>query len=95
MTPGTPATLKARSADAAAGLKNLHQLIQLRWIAVVGQIFTIEVAHYGLQLPLPLRSSRIGVASSTMPSLWVSPVFRSCRCAPAKQVCWPAQEKFA
>lgn len=55
MTPGTPATLKARSADAAAGLKNLQQLIQLRWIAVVGQIFTIEVAHYGLQLPLPLR----------------------------------------
>ncbi|WP_313074620.1 ATP-binding protein [Melaminivora sp.] len=45
---------KARSADAAAGLKNLHQLIQLRWLAVVGQVFTIEVAHYSLQLPLPL-----------------------------------------
>ena len=53
--PPTPPTLKARSADAAAGLKNLHQLIQLRWIAVIGQIFTIEVAHYSLQLPLPLR----------------------------------------
>ncbi|MGD9773615.1 ATP-binding protein [Diaphorobacter sp.] len=52
--PGAPA-LKARSADAAAGLKNLHQLIQLRWIAVVGQLFTIEVAHYVLHLPLPLR----------------------------------------
>ena len=51
----SPPALKARSADAAAGLKNLHQLIQLRWIAVVGQVFTIEVAHYVLQLPLPLR----------------------------------------
>src|SRR5574337_310478 len=59
MTPhpaaAMPPALKARSADAAAGLKNLHQLIQLRWIAVIGQVFTIEVAHYGLQLPLPLR----------------------------------------
>jgi two-component system sensor histidine kinase RegB len=53
--PSSPPALKARSADAAAGLKNLHQLIQLRWIAVVGQVFTIEVAHYVLQLPLPLR----------------------------------------
>ncbi|MBB1603487.1 ATP-binding protein [Variovorax sp. UMC13] len=38
----------------ASGLQNLEQLIQLRWIAVVGQIVTIEVAHYGLQIPLPL-----------------------------------------
>ncbi len=45
---------KARAADAAAGLKNLHQLIQLRWFAVIGQIFTIEVAHYSLALRLPL-----------------------------------------
>lgn len=44
-----------RRAHASAGLKNLHQLLQLRWIAVVGQVFTIEVAHYGLQLALPLR----------------------------------------
>lgn len=44
-----------RAADAAAGLKNLQQLIQLRWIAVVGQVFTIEAAHYSLQLTLPLR----------------------------------------
>lgn len=50
-----PPAHKERSADAAAGLKNLHQLIQLRWIAVVGQIFTIEVAYYSLHLPLPAR----------------------------------------
>ena len=55
--PESPAALPrhARSADAAAGIKNLQQLIQLRWIAVVGQVFTIEMAHYSLDLALPLR----------------------------------------
>lgn len=47
---------KARSASAAAGRKNLQQLIQLRWIAVVGQLLTIEVTHYSLRLPLPLHA---------------------------------------
>jgi two-component system, sensor histidine kinase RegB len=46
---------KARSATATAGLKNLHQLIQLRWIAVVGQLLTIETTHYILGMPLPMR----------------------------------------
>lgn len=45
----------ARSADAAAGIKNLQQLIELRWIAVIGQVFTILMAHYALGLTLPLR----------------------------------------
>lgn len=45
----------ARSAEAAAGIKNLQQLIQLRWIAAIGQVFTIEIAHYSLGLDLPLR----------------------------------------
>jgi two-component system, sensor histidine kinase RegB len=46
---------KVRLADAAAGLKNLHQLIQLRWIAVVGQLLTIEATHYSLGMQLPLE----------------------------------------
>ncbi len=46
---------KASSANATAGLKNLHQLIQLRWIAVVGQLLTIETTHYILGMPLPMR----------------------------------------
>ncbi|SDM57614.1 two-component system, sensor histidine kinase RegB [Oryzisolibacter propanilivorax] len=53
---------KARSADTTAGLKNLQQLIQLRWLAVIGQVFTIEVAHYGLGLTLPLREMLLVVA---------------------------------
>ncbi|MGI4777416.1 MAG: ATP-binding protein [Janthinobacterium lividum] len=40
--------------DHLTGLDNLQQLIQLRWIAVVGQIVTIEVVHYGFQIRLPL-----------------------------------------
>lgn len=54
---------KLRSANAAAGLKNLQQLIQLRWIAAIGQIFTIEVAHYSLNMTLPLREMLVVAGS--------------------------------
>ena len=39
----------------AAGHMNMQQLIQLRWIAVIGQIVTIAVVTlgFGVQLPLP------------------------------------------
>jgi two-component system, sensor histidine kinase RegB len=58
--PGTgPADHLADHPDNAAGdrtrLKNMQQLIQLRWLAVFGQIVTIEVAHYGFRIPLPLE----------------------------------------
>ncbi len=43
----------ARFGD-ATGLKNMQQLIQLRWIAVVGQVATILVVHYGFGIRLPL-----------------------------------------
>ena len=39
----------------STGLDNMQQLIQLRWIAVVGQIVTIAVVHFGLQIRLPLQ----------------------------------------
>ncbi|AVS99482.1 histidine kinase [Paracidovorax avenae] len=53
--PAAPSVRNARYANAAAGLKNLHQLIQLRWVAAIGQVFTIEVAYYSLGLSLPVR----------------------------------------
>jgi two-component system, sensor histidine kinase RegB len=40
----------------AAGLQNMLQLIQLRWIAVSGQVLTIVFAHFVLGIELPLRS---------------------------------------
>ena len=55
-----------RAADAAAGIKNLQQLIELRWIAVVGQVFTIEMAHYSLNLTLPLREMLLVVGCLAM-----------------------------
>jgi two-component system, sensor histidine kinase RegB len=41
--------------DDSTGFENMQQLIQLRWIAVVGQIITIAVVHFGFEIRLPLR----------------------------------------
>lgn len=53
LTP--PATAHPASPDKAAGLQNLQQLIQLRWIAVFGQVLTIEVVHYGFRIAIPVQ----------------------------------------
>ncbi|VTU12882.1 Sensor histidine kinase RegB [Variovorax sp. SRS16] len=42
------------SLDDATGLQNMQQLIQLRWIAVVGQVVTIAIVHFGFGIRLPL-----------------------------------------
>jgi two-component system, sensor histidine kinase RegB len=42
------------SLDNVTGHKNMQQLIQLRWFAVVGQVATILVVHYGFGIRLPL-----------------------------------------
>lgn len=38
----------------AAEAENMRQLVQLRWIAVAGQLLAILVAHFVLAVPLPL-----------------------------------------
>ncbi|MBW8716729.1 MAG: sensor histidine kinase, partial [Variovorax paradoxus] len=43
------------SLDNATGHKNMQQLIELRWFAVVGQVATILVVHYGFGIRLPLE----------------------------------------
>ena len=48
------ARLPGRLSD-TTGRKNMQLLIQLRWIAVIGQIVTIEFAFYGLGVRLPLE----------------------------------------
>ena len=64
MTSGWPATLPSQGAPAerapaghedAAGRKNLLLLIQLRWMAVGGQVVTVAVVRYGLGIALPFR----------------------------------------
>lgn len=49
MTPGDPASLRD-----SAGLKNMQQLIQLRWFALAGQVATIAIVILGLGIRLPL-----------------------------------------
>ena len=41
--------------DDATGRKNMLLLIQLRWIAVIGQLITIEIAFYSLNVVLPIE----------------------------------------
>ncbi|WP_394788496.1 ATP-binding protein [Rhodoferax sp.] len=41
-------------ADEVAGVKNMQQLIQLRWFAAFGQVATIFVVHFGFGILLPL-----------------------------------------
>jgi two-component system sensor histidine kinase RegB len=45
--------------DDSTGLENMRQLIQLRWIAVVGQIVTIAVVNFGFGIHLPLRQMSV------------------------------------
>lgn len=45
----------AHAPDAQAGRNNLLQLVQLRWLAVAGQLLTIAAVHGGLGIALPLR----------------------------------------
>jgi two-component system sensor histidine kinase RegB len=41
--------------ESAAGHKNMQQLIQMRWIAVLGQVTTIAVVTYGFNIDLPVN----------------------------------------
>ena len=47
------------SLNDSTGLDNMKQLIQLRWIAVVGQIATIAVVYFGFKISLPLRQMSV------------------------------------
>lgn len=51
-TPSAPQG--ASPAGDATGHKNMMQLIQLRWLAVLGQVATIALVHLALQIRLPL-----------------------------------------
>lgn len=47
--------MEFKGLDALTGHKNMRQLIQLRWVAIFGQLATILVVQFvlGVQLPLP------------------------------------------
>ncbi|MFD1951194.1 ATP-binding protein [Sphingomonas arantia] len=48
-----------------AGRRNMLQLVQLRWLAVGGQVSAILIAQFGLGIELPL-GAMLGVAGATL-----------------------------
>ena len=52
-------TVGDHTVDDQTGRENMRQLIQLRWIAVVGQIVTIAVVHFGFGFPMPLHEMSV------------------------------------
>lgn len=45
----------AKAPERLAGRQNLLQLVELRWLAVAGQLLTILVVQFMMGVPLPLR----------------------------------------
>lgn len=45
--------------DDPSARENMQQLIQLRWIAVFGQVITIIVVNFGLRIQLPLHDMSV------------------------------------
>jgi len=56
-----------------AGRRNLLQLVQLRWLAVAGQLATIAVTHYLLGVALPLHEmlALLGMLSLFNAASWL------------------------
>jgi len=54
LTRQPPEALPTRPPDDAAA-ENMRQLVQLRWLAVGGQLIAILLAHFGLGVDLPLQ----------------------------------------
>jgi two-component system sensor histidine kinase RegB len=55
-------TSSAMTRIASAAVTRMHPLIQLRWIAVTGQIATIVFVHFFLDIALPLQSMAVVLA---------------------------------
>jgi two-component system, sensor histidine kinase RegB len=58
----------------STGMENMRQLVQLRWIAVVGQVITIAVVHFGFDIHLPLRE--MGVVLICLVAFNIGSIFR-------------------
>ena len=47
----------------------MQLLIQLRWFAVVGQVITISLVHYGFGITLPLPAMALVLMASVFTNL--------------------------
>lgn len=52
--------------------RNMRQLIQLRWLAVGGQLLTILAVHFGLGVPLPIGPMLAVVALLALANLVIT-----------------------
>lgn len=59
-----------------AGRRNMLLLIQLRWLAVAGQILTIAIVHWGLKINLPMGLLLLAPAGLILINLISSPLTR-------------------
>src|SRR6478752_5175359 len=62
MLTAATANLSAPATRDTTNRKNMMLLIQLRWIAAVGQIVTIAIVQFGLRIQLPLEKMALVLA---------------------------------
>lgn len=58
----------------AAGRRNMLLLIQLRWLAVIGQVLTIVIVHWGLGISVPLGPLLLAPTALAVMNLISAPV---------------------
>ena len=78
-----PDAPRGRSPDQAAA-ENMRQLIQLRWIAVAGQVVAILVAHFALGVHLPLLPMLAVAAALSLANLLFMLSLRRFRAVPGE-----------
>ena len=71
---GMDANAEAPVSPGAAGRRNMLLLIQLRWLAVIGQVATIVIVHWGLGIHLPLGPLLLAPTALAVMNLVSAPV---------------------
>lgn len=67
---------RAPALSAGAHNDNMRQLVQLRWLAVAGQLATVLMCAYGLRIPLPVPAMLAVIAAAAAINLITTPLLR-------------------
>nr|WP_027013754.1 ATP-binding protein [Comamonas composti] len=78
MTTASPSAFLSR-VERSTERQNMYLLIQLRWLAVIGQIITITLVHYGFGISLPLPAMALVLLLSVLANLGYIYWYRSHR----------------
>ncbi|MCO8028546.1 ATP-binding protein [Brevundimonas diminuta] len=71
---GMDANAETPVSPGAAGRRNMLLLIQLRWLAVIGQVATIVIVHWGLKISVPLGPLLLAPTALAVMNLVSAPV---------------------